>query len=570
VSGIWISYDEDSNAFIINCPYKQNYLIQGLPDRKYSKRSKRWIVPALRRNIEKLKELMLIPYVEWKIKDNAKERLQHVSKIKGEDARLWLMPVWYPWKNKPRDFQAKTLDKAVSLDFYALLFDQGLGKTYTAIQLATVWRMTDQIDAVVVLCLSANLSVWEEQIPEHGPLPAKLHTLAPGKAATKRFEKFCEEKHDFPWLIAGIEAMSSGSGFDKTLHYIKNHKVCIIVDESSTIKNHKSARTDRIDYMARLPSGCKRLILSGTSLTEGVENWYSQYHFLEPDVVGYNNFYSFRNQYCITIDIPLDPENPEGRKRTKIVSYKNMPELAQAISFCTSRYEKEDVLDLPPKVHQTRILQPTPAQKKAMQELEDDGHTLIEGEDILCDRAITVLLRMQQITGGFYPVADPDDVRMAAPLPGRNPKMEDCMHWLGELSGKGLIWCNFRIEQAAICAQLDKLGIGYVSFIGGMPPDERKDSVILFQNNPDITVFCCTYAAAYGLTLTAGMDNYVYSQTFSADKAIQFEDRTHRIGTIGTVTYTTPLLEGSPDKRIQTAVKRKRHNAANAYDMLEE
>ena len=205
-----------------------------------------------------------------------------------------------------------------------------------------------------------------------------------------------------------------------------------------------------------------------------------------------------------------------------------------------------------------------------LQELEDDGYTLIDGEDILCDRAITVLLRMQQITGGFYPVDDPDNIGLALPLPGKNPKLEDLVHWLGETSGKCIVWCNFRAEHAMLCEKLKKLDISFVSFAGGMSKEQRKEAVDSFRNERKIKVFCCTYAAAYGLTLVEAQDNYYYSQTFSAEKAIQSEDRTHRIGTTGTVTYTTPLLEGSPDKRLRSALKRKRNTAAGVYDLLED
>jgi hypothetical protein len=567
LSQIEVEYNEEKNHFLISAPYDLNYLAQGLPDRKWSKRTKKWTAPALRKNIEYINGVLSD---KWQVSDAALERLQAISKIKGEDATYNAFPAWYPWKTAPYDHQRKTLDKAVALDFYALLFDQGLGKTYTAINLATMWRMSNQIDAVVAVCLSANMTVWEEQIPEHCPIPAQVHLMQAGATATRRFNKFNQEGNDYPWLVVGVEALSNGSGFEKMLQFMKGRKVCILIDESSCIKNHKANRTDRLDHSARLPSGYKRLILSGTSLTEGVENWYSQFHFLEPDVVGYNNFYSFRNRYCITKDIPVDPTDPFSRTFTKVVAYKNLEELAESVSFCTSRYEKEEVLDLPEKTYQTRVLKASPAQKKALKELEDDGYTLIEGEDILCDRAITVLLRTQQIAGGFYPVDDPDDPSLAVPLPGKNPKLEDLLHWLGETSGKVIVWCNFRAEHAMLCAKFEKLDISFVSFAGGMSKDQRKQTVDYFRQDDTIKVFCCTYAAAYGLTLVEAQDNYYYSQTFSAEKSIQSEDRTHRIGTTGTVTYTTPLLEGSPDRKLRAALKRKRDTASTVYDLLEE
>ena len=42
-----------------------------------------------------------------------------------------------------------------------------------------------------------------------------------------------------------------------------------------------------------------RRILTGTPITKNAADVYAQFKFLDPQILGYDSFYSFRNQYCV-------------------------------------------------------------------------------------------------------------------------------------------------------------------------------------------------------------------------------------------------------------------------------
>ena len=58
-------------------------------------------------------------------------------------------------------------------------------------------------------------------------------------------------------------------------------------------------------------------ILTGTPVTKGAEDVYAQFKFLNPQILGYDSFYSFRARYCIM----------GGFENRQVVSYNNLEEL---------------------------------------------------------------------------------------------------------------------------------------------------------------------------------------------------------------------------------------------------
>src|SRR5690606_39430123 len=71
-----------------------------------------------------------------------------------------------------------------------------------------------------------------------------------------------------------------------------------------------STRTDKTIKYGWL--GVKRIVLSGTSITQGLEDLYTQYKFLDPEIIGLDSYYTFRARYCVTI--------PVDRKSTRLNS----------------------------------------------------------------------------------------------------------------------------------------------------------------------------------------------------------------------------------------------------------
>ena len=73
---------------------------------------------------------------------------------------------------------------------------------------------------------------------------------------------------------------------------MRSENVLLVVDESSRIKRPGAKRTKFITQIGK--EAKYRRILTGTPVTKGPEDVYSQFKFLDPYILGYESFYSFR------------------------------------------------------------------------------------------------------------------------------------------------------------------------------------------------------------------------------------------------------------------------------------
>ena len=70
----------------------------------------------------------------------------------------------------------------------------------------------------------------------------------------------------------------------------------MVIDESTTIKNPSAKRTKNI---LKLASTSKyRRIMTGSPVTKNPLDLYSQCEFLDPYLLDFGSFYSFRNRYA--------------------------------------------------------------------------------------------------------------------------------------------------------------------------------------------------------------------------------------------------------------------------------
>lgn len=76
-----------------------------------------------------------------------------------------------------------------------------------------------------------------------------------------------------------------------------SNEVMLVVDESTRIKTPSAKRTKLITKFGKNVK--YRRILTGTPITKNVTDVYAQFKFLDPQILGYDSFYSFRNQYCV-------------------------------------------------------------------------------------------------------------------------------------------------------------------------------------------------------------------------------------------------------------------------------
>lgn len=127
--------------------------------------------------------------------------------------------------------------------------------------------------------------------------------------------------------IFGIESMSaSDKAYSEArglLEGADKSRVCIVLDESLTIKNLDSKRTKRLLELGEMAE--YKLILNGTPITKNVMDIYAQMQFLSPLILSCS-MTEFKERYCIYSNIKM------GRRVVqKAEGAANMPHLLSVI-----------------------------------------------------------------------------------------------------------------------------------------------------------------------------------------------------------------------------------------------
>ena len=188
-----VDFDVRRNVFILSVPFNQNGIASGMPDRKFYKRFNEWRGPALRLNAEYLANRR---EEHWHVTIAAEAKLAELAK-KVAVEQTETMPDWYQYETDPFAHQLECINKAAGRDAFAIFHEQGLGKSWCAIQLATLWHMQGHISQVMVICPSSIQLIWEEQLEEHSPLPNSYHAMEAGKY--KRATEFTMAAKKNPW-----------------------------------------------------------------------------------------------------------------------------------------------------------------------------------------------------------------------------------------------------------------------------------------------------------------------------------------------------------------------------------
>lgn len=448
----------------------------------------------------------------------------------------------FPFKMVPLPFQMTTFAAARHMTNIALApVAMGTGKTKMTLDVAADKFLRDEIDCMLVIAPNGVHRQWvEAAIPQH--LVASVKRAAAVWKPTRKTPTNVKHSLGFPRalriLTFNVESFSSESGkaFKAALEFLASGRCMLVVDESSRIKTPRAARTKAI--LKLRDKAAVRAILSGTPLTRGIEDLYSQYNFLDPSIIGMSNYMAFRARYCVTV--PAYRGAAFGA--VKIVGYKNVEELVSKIAPVSFVIPK-DVLGLPEKRYEVVPVPLAEEQARVYQMLEQQ---LIE--DLHARRitnpanAAVRLMRLQQVLSGrVYTQSDDEDEPPIVRTVQSN-RISTLIEVLEQYDGQAVIWARFAQDIKDI---REALGDNAVTYDGSTSQADRETALTRFKSG-DAAYFVGNPAAAGtgidGLQC-ASMAVY-YSNSFNSEQRWQSEDRIHRIGQRESTLYVDL---GAPD-----------------------
>ena len=280
----------NGSEFIISCPLWDNERAKLIPSRKWDTKDKVWRVPAIKVNVSHLLREYNGP--EWEIEAKTK-----ALEIKNEEiGPLINFPAWFKFKQEPWEHQRRGLNFGYNIKTLALFMEMRTGKSFVAVNYGAAHAMEGHINAMVIFCPTSIKPVWKDEIEAQCPIATNVHILESGD---RKIDAFIQdtETEGMKVLVVGIEALSQGGAYKICERFVSTHRAACICDESHTIKTPNSARTKKAQMIA---GGCDfRLILTGTPITQGIQDLYAQFRFLDWKILGHKSFFSFRNRYCI-------------------------------------------------------------------------------------------------------------------------------------------------------------------------------------------------------------------------------------------------------------------------------
>ena len=290
--------------------------------------------------------------------------------------------------------------------------------------------------------------------------------------------------------------------------------------------------------------------MTGTPVTQGPLDIYSQFEFLDKKILGFANFFAFRATFAVMKPVPV-----RGRTIQIVDKYINLDQLKNKIEPYSYRVLKKDCLDLPEKIYTKIYHGLSDEQESLYRQMADDFIASVgEQQVITAQIALTKLLRLRQIIGGFVPV-DELGVKPIEP----NNRLKTLTDLLEDIQGSTIIWAVFKAEIAAI---KNVLGSAAVTYYGETSTEARAEAVKAFQEGRARYFIGNPRAAGLGLTLTRASNVIYYSNDYSLEIRQQSEDRAHRIGQRNVVTYFDLIAEGTLDEKIIDALRSKRDIAS--------
>ena len=308
----------------------------------------------------------------------------------------------FDYKTNPYDHQRKALEASWAEEYYALFMEMGTGKTKVAIDTMAVLHEAGKIDAALIVAPKGVYDNWvQNEIPAHLPDRIERTLLRWTPAKTKRMETDLKDfivgdLNGIKIFVMNIEAFSTSRGTDAATAFLyQNPNNIVVVDESTTIKNRKAARTKNI---VKLQEYSKyRRILTGSPITKSPMDLFSQCDFLKNKALGFNSYFAFQARYA-----NIQQRTMGHRSFQQIVGYRRLDELSQKLDTFSDRVLKQDCLDLPEKVYVRRQIEFTPEQKKLYTQMKKLALAKLEsGELATTASVLTQIMRLQQICCGF-------------------------------------------------------------------------------------------------------------------------------------------------------------------------
>ena len=215
------------------------------------------------------------------------------------------------------------------------------------------------------------------------------------------------------------------------------------------------------------------------------------------------------------------------------------------------RFTRDECLDLPPLMYETRAVTLTQEQNKAYKEMLTRLSIQADEGEITAVNEAVKMAKLVQIACGVVYATDGTEVTIPT-----SPRVEETRSIIQSAQGKVIVFVPFVSSVKMVAAELRKT-FSVEVIHGGVSKTERDRIFGAFQKSDEPRVLVAQPAAmSHGLTLTAASTIIWYSCITSNETFEQANGRINRPGQ--KMNNFIICLEGTPvEKRIYTRLRKK-------------
>jgi superfamily II DNA or RNA helicase len=422
----------------------------------------------------------------------------------------------------------------------ALIGDEmGLGKTIQAIAATEILARHFGVARVLVVCPTSLKYQWQSEISRFSGRAARV--MAGGRAQRQKdfgAEDFCKITN-YEKLQPDLDLIAAWA------------PELVIVDEAQRIKNWN---TIAARALKRIDSAYA-LVLTGTPLENRLEELISIVQFVD--------------QHRLGPTWKLLHEHQVRDEFGRVTGYTALEKIGQTLAPILIRRRRSEVLtQLPSRTDQNLLVPMTEMQLMYHKENADIVAQIVarwRRTKFLSDkdqrRLTCALQNMRMSCNSTYLLDQQTDHgvkadELAALLDGV----------FVEPDAKAVVFSQWTRTHDIVIRRLEERGIGYVSFHGGVPAEQRPALVERFRSEPDCRVFLSTDAGAAGLNLQHASMLVNMDLPWNPALLEQRIGRIHRMGQQRPVQIVNFVAKGTIEEGMLSVLAFKRSLSAGVLD----
>lgn len=460
----------------------------------------------------------------------------------------------------------------------------GLGKTIESVNYAMYNKLYNRYKHCLVICnVNTSKYNWQDDIRKHTngkmsgyilgsrkrkhPKPGQA-TYIVGSSQNKLDDLLCghmygdDTEPELPYfIILNVEAirMKVGKRYpiaDKIIDMINDGELnMIIIDEVHRNMSPTSLQGKQILRIKdKTHSRCTWVSLTGTPIVNKPTDVFLPMRLI--DAHNFTSYYKWCQYFCVY----------GGYGGHEVIAYRNIPRLKFMLQQNMIRRRKEDVLNLPDKIHMDVYVENTKYQSRLAEEVTMD--LIAHAEEIANDlNPMVRFLRLRQVNGS--PELVDHDLQVDNTYLKYNAKLVKLLELLEEIHERGektVIFSNW-VEPLRTLFKFLSSKYKVCCFTGTMSEAERQKHKRVFMNNPEYTVMIGTIGALGTThTLTAANNIIFYDEPWTYADKLQAEDRCHRISAKKSVNVYTLISKDTIDERVHDIVYSKKDTSDYLVD----